>query len=271
LSRIPCPNPDCDRPAKAGLLCGACQAELQRALDGVPALVADLHDTLSRQTSRTTGGGRASETALPYDVRASEAMWVLRSALVGWVRVMQEARSEPWPRDSSASMAAWLSARLERLVRHPAAPEAHGEITTAVRAAQRAVDRAPERLYAGPCPECETSLHVRPGATRTTCRECGTGINVTERRQWMRDQCEDLLGTPSEVSAICAGLGVTVSPSTIRVWVSRKKLFPRRFVRPIKEGGKPRALYRVGDVIKKASGAEDDTAYTVEGDSYAVG
>jgi hypothetical protein len=271
LSRIPCPNPDCDRPARSGLLCGACQAELQRALDGVPEVLGDLDVTLSRQTSRMGRGGGGNSTPLPYDRRASEAGYVLRSTLVGWVRVLQEARPEEWPDDTAQAMARWLSTRLERLVRHPAAPEAHGEITTAVRAAQRAVDRAPERLYAGPCPECETSLHVRPGATRTTCRECGTGINVTERRQWMRDQCEDLLGTPSEVSAICAGLGVTVSPSTIRVWVSRKKLFPRRFVRPIKEGGKPRALYRVGDVIKKASGAEGDTAYTVEGDSYAVG
>src|SRR5690606_2934282 len=99
----------------------------------------------------------------------------------------------PWPEDSCESMAAWLSARLQRLVRHPAAPEAHGEITAAVRDARRVVDRPQERRFAGYC-DCGAALYARPGAATVRCRDCDADpYDVDERRQAMLAAVADQL------------------------------------------------------------------------------
>src|SRR5690606_9602897 len=141
LGRSPCPVEPCDRPMPGSrVICGACEADIARALAAVPGLTADLDVTLARQTSRTTAG-RSAVVPLPFDPRASEAAYVLRSTLAGWVRALRDQNpdgDDDPPDDTPPAMAAWLSQRLQRLVRHPAAPEAHGEITEAVRAAQRA-------------------------------------------------------------------------------------------------------------------------------------
>lgn len=282
----PCPAEGCDRPAPGdATICGACQADLRRALDTVAWLAGELDVTLSGQHSRTGAGSAEAEDdptpavlhigRLGYNQRASEAAYVLRTALVGWVRVMSEGWTAPHgpacrtcvhpscvlvtgPADTPTSMAAWLSAGLSRLARHPAAEEAHGEITAAVRAAQRAVDRPPGTVYAGPCRQCATALYAKPGATYVRCRECGESHDIADRREWMISQCEDLLGSSAYVAMVCRGLGVQISESTVRMWVKRRKLQPRTWSEPrgddAREEGRRRPLYRVGDVIDVALG-----------------
>ncbi|HEX6938705.1 MAG TPA: hypothetical protein VF158_04790, partial [Longimicrobiales bacterium] len=213
MSRTPCPVETCDRPMPGSrVICGACEADIARALNAVPGLTADLDVTLARQTSRTTVG-RSAVVPLPFDPRASEAAWVLRSALAGWVRQLQEHRPEPWPADTPQDMAAWLSARLQRLVRHPAAPEAHGEITEAVRAAQRVVDRPQERRFAGYC-DCGAALYARPGAATVRCRHCDADpYQVATLREQMLQQAEDVLATATEIARAVTRLGHPVTPA----------------------------------------------------------
>lgn len=244
MSKIPCPIDGCDLPAKAGLMCGACRADLARALARVPALVDDLHDTLSRQTSRTTAG-RSAVVPLPYDERASEAMWVLRNTLVGWVRVLQEARPEPWPSDTSASMAAWLSGRLSRIIRHPAAPEAHGEILGAVRAAQRVTDRPAERQFAGRCPRCGEALYAKPGTSRVQCRADGCQaepVDVGEQRDTMLAAIADRLVTAVQAADILTRLAAPLPADTVRHWARKGRLVPHGY------DVAGHSLYRVSDV-----------------------
>lgn len=243
MSRIPCPNPDCDRPAKAGLLCGACVAELQRALDGVPEVLGDLDVTLSRQTSRMGRGGGGNSTPLAFDERASEAGYVLRSTLVGWVRQLQEARPEEWPDDTAQAMARWLSQRLERLVRHPAAGEAHGEIVTAVRAAQRVTDRPAERQFAGRC-ACGAALYAKPGASRVQCRDCDAeAVDVGEQLDRMREHVRDQLAHPTGASVLLARLEIKAPESTIRRWAGQRRILAHG------TDARGRSLYRIGDIL----------------------
>lgn len=243
MSRIPCPVPTCDLPARSGLMCGACQAELSRALDGVPELCGDLDVTLSRQTSRT-GGGRTRVVPLPYDQRASEAAWVLRSALVGWVRQLQEAHPEEWPDETVPDMAAWLSARLSRLVRHPAAQEAHGEILAAVRDAQRVVDRPGERQFAGRCPGCGEALYARPGAKQVKCREdgCEAGVDVDAQRDAMLASIADQLMTATGCADVLTRLAAPLKAELVRQWGSRGRLIAHG------HDAADHPLYRVSDV-----------------------
>lgn len=243
MSRVPCPVDGCDRPARSGYMCGGCEAELARALDAVPAVVADLHDTLSRQTSNGTATGRSAVTPLPFDARASEAMRVLRNTLVGWVRQLQETQPQPWPRDSSASMAAWLSARLSRILKHPAAPDAHAEITGAVRHAQRVTDRPPDRQFAGRCPQCDAPLYARPGARAVQCRDCDADpTDVTTQRDAMLAAITDQLVTATQAADILTRLAAPLSAELVRQWATRGRLAAHgRDVH-----GHP--LYRVSDV-----------------------
>ncbi|WUI02091.1 DUF1922 domain-containing protein [Spirillospora sp. NBC_00431] len=253
MSRRACPCVGCDRPAPGDqTICGACEAELSRALDAVPEVARDLDVTLSRQTSRT-GGGWTSVVPLPFDARASEVGWVLRSALAGWVRQLQETQAEDWPADTPQAMAGWLSARLERLVRHPAAEEAHGEIVTAVAAAQRAVDLFPDRWYAGVCAapldgggRCQRDLYAKPKAATVTCPECGHRWDVPERRTWLLGMAEDVLATATEIARAVTTLGQPVTPEAIRGYVHRKQLVAHgsRLV-----GTRETPVYRLGDVL----------------------
>lgn len=246
MSRVPCPIDGCDHPARSGYMCGGCQAELARALNAVPEVVAELETTLSRQTSRTTSGGRSSETALPYDARASEVLYVLRSALVGWVRQLQEAQPEQWPGDTPQGMAAWLSERLQRLVRHPAAQEAHGEIVTAVAAAQRVTDRPAERQFAGRCPSCGEALYARPGVSVVQCRADGCKakpVEVGTQLDQMRDRIRDQLAHPTGAAALLARLEIKAPESTIRRWAAQHRILAHG------TDQRGRNLYRIGDIL----------------------
>jgi hypothetical protein len=266
-----CPVATCDRtmPGTA-TICGACSADLVRALADVPWLVQELDIVLSRQTSKV-GGGRSAETPLPYGERASDATDPLRNALVGWVQDLGE--REPPQRfgpacaacghpscallaplhDTIPSMAAWLHARSYWLLRHPAVVEIYAEITGAVYGARRAIDRPPGYVYAGPCNACDIALYAKPGARDVRCRECRAVYDVEGRREWMRRECEHLLGSSSWVAMVCTGLGVPVAESTVRMWVKRGKLQPRDHAATF-TGKARRPLYRVGDVIAVATG-----------------
>ena len=242
MSRTPCPVETCDRPMPGSrVICGACEADIARALDAVPGLTADLDVTLARQTSRTTAG-RSAVVPLPFDPRASEAAWVLRSALAGWVRQLQDAKPEDWPADTPQDMAAWLSQRLQRLAAHPAAPEAHGEICGAVRAAQRVTDRPAERQFAGRC-GCGRALYAKPGARTVRCRDCDAQpLDVEAQREAMLAAIADQLMTAVQVADVLTRLAAPLPADTVRHWARGGRLIAHGH----DAGG--HALYRVSEV-----------------------
>ena len=242
MSRIPCPVDGCDLPARSGLMCGACEAELARALASVPDVLGDLDVTLSRQTSRMGRGGHGSSAPLAFDPRASEAGYVLRSALAGWVRVLQEAQPEEWPDDTAQAMAAWLSQRLSRILKHPAAPEAHGEITAAVWRAQRVTDRPADRQFAGRC-ACGAALYVKPGASMVQCRECeAKPVKVAEQRDAMLAAIADQLMPAHQAADILTRLAAPLPAATVRKWAERGRLIAHG------HDAHGHSLYRVSDV-----------------------
>lgn len=248
MSRTPCPVETCDRPMPGSrVICGACEADIARALNAVPGVCADLDVTLSRQTSRTTAG-RSSVVPLPYDPRASEAGYVLRSTLAGWVRALRDQNpdgDDDPPDGDPPAMAAWLSQRLQQLVRHPAAPEAHEEIVTAVRAAQRVVDRPQERRFAGYC-DCGAALYARPGAATVRCRDCDADpYDVDERRQAMLAAVADQLMPAHQAAAALSGLVAPLSADLVRKWAERGQIDARG--RDL--AGRP--LYRLSDVLDR--------------------
>jgi hypothetical protein len=246
-------------------ICGACSAELGRALNTVATwLAAELDVTLSRQHTRDgTGTGEVEDDRAPavlhigplgYDPRASQAGTDLHNALCGWVRDLQDHRPEDdWPHNTAASMAAWLSARLSRLASHPAAQELHGEILAAVRAAERVVDRAADRWYAGICAaplrdgeRCQRDLYAKPKAAQVVCPACSHEWDVKQRRDWLLGLAEDVLASATEIARAVTRLGRPVTPEAVRGYAARGRILAHseRLV-----GKRVIPLYRVGDVL----------------------
>lgn len=263
-----------DRPGNRHL-CGACEAELQRALGDVPWLTEQLDIVLAKQGSRR-GGGRRFDLdddptpatlhigPLPCDLRATEATQALRGELIGWVRVLLDGvppAAGPLcevcehescgriaytrePADHLPDITRWLLKRFDRLVMHPAAEEAVDGIVSTVRATIRLIDRPPVLWFAGPCTAagCTADLYAKTDAPRVQCRKCGTSYDVVARRQWLLDAIEDALFHAAGAAHVLTCLGWPCSGERIRQWAHRGRLAPHGV------DGQGRPVYRVGDV-----------------------
>ncbi|QVQ51310.1 hypothetical protein J4H86_21210 [Spiractinospora alimapuensis] len=138
-------------------VCGGCAGGATAALrqvagDGrVHGLDVDLDLAVAKMGTSGSGGGggrrsRSAESPLLINLAASEAADVLRSTLIGWVRVIHEETGGELPDDQLSAMASWL-APLVGWARHKAyGAELVDEVLAAVRQAQRAVDLPVRRV-----------------------------------------------------------------------------------------------------------------------------
>lgn len=218
----------CGQPVADATVCATCAGMLTAALRKVEEWLADeLETTLTRQdrTARPSGGGRPAETPLPYSGRASEASWVLRSALVGWVRMIAE---DDWPDDTLPAIARWLRGRVEVIRHHPAAAEALDEITAAAQEAERAVDLPHSGMLAGTCPECGRPVYAREGVRTARCHDdaCDGEVDVHEWRTEALHRLNAAALPAADAARALTALGHTVTPERIRQWARRGKLSP---------------------------------------------
>lgn len=150
----------------------------------------------------------------------------------------------PKPPDDLAGLATWLRPRVGWLRRHVAGGEAYTEILDAVKQARHVIDRPAERLYAGPCDQCEGDLYARPGALIVECHECQLVYEVESRRSWLLKALDDHLVNATQMSRLVSYLGVRLAPSTIRMYVNKGRI--------VAHGSDPNGhpLYRLGDVVR---------------------
>lgn len=260
----------CGRPTRDhAYACDHCGDELAQALGDVAWLDEQLAITISRQKGidyrRGTGGkgGKKPDAQpLPYSLGASDARTTLHGLLVTWVRFCHEEgvrhreRTNALPADNLVSLSRWMLWRVDGLLLHDIAPEAVGEITSAVAHCRRLVDRPVDRWFAGPCNECETDLYAKAGASFVNCRGCGSTYDVDERRTWLWNAAQDHLATASEIARAVVVWGDGYTGETrlvdrIRKWAADEPKRPKRIETRghVKVRGVDRALYRVGDVI----------------------
>ena len=247
----------CGRPAPDATICTTCAGQLARDLGDVPAYTDELDIVLTRQSrysdQAAVAGPAAAVALLPYNAAASEAGWVLRNTLVGWVRVLDEG-GERWPANTVEDMSRWLLARVDELARHEAGDQAADELGAAVGQVRRIIDRPAGRIYAGPCVRecgsegtgatlCGADLYAGPGHQAVVCGACGASYDLDERREWMLARLHDQLLTAAEVARALSALGEPVTSSMIRGYAARQRIVPHG----VDSVGRP--LYRVDDVI----------------------
>lgn len=214
----------CDSPVGEAWSCSACAEKLRIALGDVNSLWEDLDAVLALQARYSSPEGRGGELALPFNPAASEIGWVLRNTLNTWCKLVAEERVWDLPEDHPAKVAGWLLGQVEWIRQQRAGHQAIEEITSAVNAVRKAVDRPAERLYAGPCKECGTDLYGKPGAAEVTCKTCKTVSAVVEQKTWMGAIIETRLITGREASVLLAWAGMEIQQATIKKWQQRDLL-----------------------------------------------
>lgn len=254
-----CASPSCEYPTgQDAFVCKICVQQLSRDLGDVPALIDDLHITLSRQDVLGAGSGRrAAETGLPWKDAASEALWVLINTVLSWTRELQDPDAAPFP-DAPIKAARWLLNNARHASTHPDAGKLVDEIAAAVGQAYTVIDRPPDLLLAGQCgvDGCEEYLYARPDAQATTCRACEHLHQVEERRALLMAYASEMqLPASLCLSWIKLLMGKTIPRGTWDRWVhyGRNPQEGRRGVgaAAVDHSGNP--LYRFGDVRDMAA------------------
>lgn len=246
----------CGRPTRDhAYVCETCADNLARALGDVPWLADELDVTITRQRATLAeGGSRSTTTTLPWHEKAANTRRTLHGLLATWARFCEEEwvrHSSPRTRplderdDDPAALSRWLLWRVDGLTLHDIGPEAVDEITDAVAACHRIIDRRPDRWYAGPCvgEDCTADLYAMRRQGMVECRDCGASYDVAERRTWLLAEAEDRLAPASEIARAVSWLGAKpLTGSRVRQWAKRGLISVRGH-----NGTRP--LYRVGDAI----------------------
>lgn len=258
-----CPA-DCGTDSPDGLLCHACTTRLERDLGDVPALVAELDVTISRQdrVPSTSGGRRVTDpdeepglasiahTRTPVGWRAVQAADDLGNCLTSWARAVLNEQI-PWRRGNPTTVAARLLLNhIPEVRRHEAVKELCEGIAEGIHDARRAVDRPADRVYLGQClyeadgPEgsvtCYEEIFASPTASSVVCKVCRIEHPVAERRAWLLRRASDMLFTVEQASRMLGEVGgIRVTQASIRGYIHRKRIAYR-------PGGK---TIRLGDLI----------------------
>lgn len=222
-----------------------------------PGLWEELQTTiarLSRVGSPAGAGARPAETAVPYHRRASEVAYRLGNSVSTWARVVAEenpelelaARTIP---DAARWLAHWLEVFPSLQVEHR---EMRPDILGAVSAAKRVIDRAPDRVYAGPCWEqvddesrCEGQLYAKVSLGGepepfVRCRDCGTKHDTEVRQEWLsRALADQLVSAVEAAPVLCWLLGKKITGNNIAAWKRDGRV-------AVHEGRWP---YRFGDLL----------------------
>jgi hypothetical protein len=233
--------------------CPDCWSKLDQNLGEIPSLEVELDTTMARQTaSGTNNGPRSAERPLPYNVAASDAIRLLHATLWPWVKEGLDTHPHtPLPYPSTTGMAVALMHLHGWLITHPEGFQAIEEICYACTQARQAIDRAPDRTYAGTCDTvdaatqtpCAEELYAIDGHTTVICPSCSWERDVKQWRYARLEEASDQLLTLSEMTrAVAETQSETIDRKRLENWVRRGRLIRAGHIGAV-------ATYRVGDVL----------------------
>lgn len=234
-SDILCTETLCDVPLSNGLaLCHDHTSSLERYLDELPGVMADLGAASIRATRYGNTATRASGTpALIVDFVAMDLGRELAALIHSWSGMVTD-HTGGGPADvrSPASCARWLRSQVPTIRRQDWAGDMLTEFKEALWASRRGTDKPASRVFAGMCPTdadgviCGSPLYARQGHGVVTCRTCGTDWDANGWRAEALQAAGMHTGTAVEISRALSDpvTGETLPTATIRSWVNRGKL-----------------------------------------------
>jgi hypothetical protein len=204
---------------------------LDEAFHERAGLWAELQTTIGRLSKSAGGepvGGKASERPVPFHDVASNVAHRMRNELVTWARALAEDDPElELPADHPPAIARWLADRVAVMF---VSAEMGSGIRAVVRDAQRVIDRAPDRVYAGPClepleeegddpPRCQGQLYAIVGEKSVRCPDCRVRHDVEVRQEWLSRALGDQHVSAAEAAPVLSWLlGKTITRNNIAAW-----------------------------------------------------
>jgi hypothetical protein len=258
----------CSADTNGVVLCTRCRTTAEVSLGNLAAYHGDLFSLGGEvpRVRRRSGPSDPTGSAASEDRKDTpvEAAAVETTAMLsGWVRILLDDRPQlSCPADSVASMAAFLRQHMRTVVVLEWAGELMREVLRFEHRLHRLVSAKQGSWYAGICgattgdgPDdwCPQDLFVHPGDRFVRCYGCGAHWSVSERRRQVIEQAREAL-LPVAVIARAAVTLLDGEPSQqrlearLRKWVERQELDDYG-VRVL--DGKPRRVYRLGDVIDR--------------------
>lgn len=228
-------------------LCDDCTTQLAGMLDQIPDLIEEL-DTRIQKLDRihlgTIGRNRRPDELNVMDFDAAETARKLRKTLLRLVTTIAQRHTGRTPPALStvttANLARWLQANTHAIARLNIAGNIYRDINRLVGPDRRsgdlirAIDRTPERHFAGLCPtirghdhegqpiECEQPLYAELDDRTTTCPECGHTIDVEQNRRRAAES-RDLL-TTTKIVEVTANIGEPITEEQLDKWIEAKRL-----------------------------------------------
>jgi hypothetical protein len=230
--------------------------------------------TYSKQDRLTINGGKSgkgAEQPLPVRFDITGVINALGNELTAWARDLVDRHGwdvpDPGPRsphnttrgvvfpqsspkiDLACYAALWLAEHAEPLRMHPAVIEAHRGITSAIAAAELAIDRPVACVFIGPCDECGGDLYAKLAERSTRCL-CGA-LYTDVAQRWDRALFK-LRGYPATAEVLAGSIGqlygVIISKRLIHSWHCRLTITQ---VDTDPRSGEPR--FRIGEVLDRAA------------------
>ena len=209
-------------------ICPACIEQLECDCANVPALVEHLNITLAHLDNVYTPAPPASAEAdepMPFDMAASAANRELKAALVLAALMILRRRGQEWEgEDSAEAVAAWLGVNSASVALAPDAVSIVLSIREAVSRALKAIDTMPERILAGPCPDCGTRLMAFKDAAKVWCDVCQERHVVADLKSAMLDKLADERGSTKAMFEMLRAAGLWVPLGTIERWSAQGTL-----------------------------------------------
>lgn len=243
---------------------------------------------------------RMAEQPLPIHLGASDRAHQLRGALSTWVRDLHEQHAVRWQEctgcdrrwysgpmvhdvrppawcvgewaeqidplacgDTLAAMAAWILRHPTWVRAHVAAGQLHHDLTRAIDASWRVVDRPPDSVYLGICSapvdgeeQCQVDLYAVEGQDVVRCWSCRTDHVTADRRRALAKAVEDQVVETRVLVGLVGALGQPLTSAAIRNLRARGRISPKvrgedgyiRLKQP-EDTGPDR--FRVGDVLDR--------------------
>lgn len=192
-------------------------------VDERPGLWEELQTTigrLSRSADSSSAGSKASEAPLPFHARASAVAHRMRNELSTWARLIADQRPDlELPADYPPMIARWVAEAVAAVF---VSTEMSSGLRGVVRDAERVIDRAPDKVYAGQCLEplelaegapddaeplrCDGQLYAATGKRQVLCRECGALHNVEARQEWLSRELHGQLVSAADAAPVLSWL-----------------------------------------------------------------
>lgn len=214
----------CSRPvADTAWACTTCGQQATARLDAIADLAEPARDVAHGQARRGPAVAGSNGGGLPINLSATARLDATANTLIGWVRIVStdkggglQLTGEP-----IADAARYLATHTGWMRYQQWAAEAFADFDAGARVLRGLIDGRPGRRYLGPCDSdgCAADLYAPYGASRATCRTCGTDHDVADRRDWLDQLARDHAYTATEIQEAYG-----IPAGRIRVWAHRTRI-----------------------------------------------